>query len=565
MATLTKNLFWGQGERDHRLPVVEGHWPDDLEGAVFIVGPDKRRPGGHWFGEHGLLEKIHLTPDADGRLRVEHRRVDSPVNRLRRRLPFLFKKVQFMELSPFGVTNMANTNVQPIDGRLFVGYDAGRPVEVDPETLCFLTPVGGNDEWLQAAPGLLEPLCAVAAHPAPDFDEHALYFVNYTQISPPGEAADTFVARWGLDGPVQRWRVGGMSPFDSIHDIKATRHHVVFSDLPFVVEPTTFAGGERTQRNQDHTKLWIVAKDDLRTTPAGGTVAATEVRIPMPTGHLYVDHDEVDGLLRVVLQQIPLTDLMLTMTRDSIDHRNGAAIDPNYEGLIALALQPSVVGRYVVDPTTGEVVESEVAVDEERVWGGVLATTDTYRPEARAHQRQLWYGGVGFDPDLVPEEWWRLYGDAADGVVAPADLPHSAVPGSLARIDLESMKVAEVFSYEAGAFPSPPTFVPRARAADPDDGYVVVVVHRDGPKEVQVFDANHIEAGPLARATSPTFNPNLMLHSCWMPDRVGPRPSTYRVSIGRDLKGALLGLPGVLGGLFRMGRALRADARSPRP
>ena len=33
-----------------------------------------------------------------------------------------------MELSPFGVTNLANTNLTAIEGRLFVGYDAGRPV-----------------------------------------------------------------------------------------------------------------------------------------------------------------------------------------------------------------------------------------------------------------------------------------------------------------------------------------------------------------------------------------------------------------------------------------------------
>lgn len=556
MATLTKNLFWGQGERDHRLRVVEGHWPTDVEGSVFVVGPDKRAPGGHWFGEQGLIEKIRLVPERDGSIAVTHRRVRTPVDRLRRWLPFLFAKVQFMELSPFGVTNMANTNVQPIADRLFVGYDAGRPIEVDPETLEFVTAVGANDEWLQAAPGVLEPLCAVAAHPAPDFEETALYFVNYTQISPPDVAAETWVARWDLEGEIERWRVEGMSPFDSIHDIKATRNHVVFSDLPFVIEPEMFRGAARTIRNQDHTKLWIVRKDDLRSTPAGGTVRAVEVRVPMPTGHLYVDSEEVDGNLRIVLQQIPLADLMVSMTRESIDHRNGELIDPNYEGLITLGVQPSVIGRYVIDPVTGEVLEGETAIDEERVWGGVLPTTDTYRPEARAHQRQLWYAGAGFDPDLVAEEWWRLYGDATDGVVAPNDLPELPVAGSLARIDLESMKVAEVFLYEDGAFPSPPTFVPRAGASDPDDGYIVVVVHRDGPKEIQIFDANHIEAGPLARATSPTFNPNLMLHSCWMADRVGPRPSRYRVPLGRDVKGALRGMPGVFRNFARMGKAM---------
>ena len=44
MPTFTERLFWGQGERSHRLEVVEGHWPDDVEGSVFVVGPDKRAP-----------------------------------------------------------------------------------------------------------------------------------------------------------------------------------------------------------------------------------------------------------------------------------------------------------------------------------------------------------------------------------------------------------------------------------------------------------------------------------------------------------------------------------------
>jgi len=564
MPTLTRNLFRGQGERDHALEVVEGHWPTDVEGSVFVVGPDKRAPEGHWFAEAGLLEKIRLVPDRRGRIAVQHRIIDTPVQRIKRRFGFLFRRIAFMELSPFGVTNLANTNVQSIEGRMFVGYDAGRPIEVDPETLRFLTPVGTNAEWLQAAPGVFEPLCAVAAHPASDFEERALYFVNYTQIAPPGTPKETWLARWPLDGPVRRWRVEGMSEFDSIHDIKATEHHLVFSDLPFVVEPEVFQGKPRARRIQEHTSLWIVAKEDLRRTPPGGSVTAREVRLPMPTGHLFADYEEVDGRLRIALQHAPLGDLMMTLTHDQLDHRNGRPIDQDYEGMVALALQPSVVGRYEIDLATGEVLDAEVAMDTERVWGGILPTTDTYSPAARARQRQLWYAGAGFDPDLIPQEWWRLYGGATDGVVAPADLPDHAIAGSLARFDLESMKVAEVWSYADGAFPSPPTFVPRVGAEDPDDGYVVVVVHQDGDKEVQVFDANHIEAGPLARATAPGFNPGLLLHSCWMADRIGPRPSRYRVSYGADVIGALRGLPGVVAGFLRMGRAIAEEQRASR-
>jgi carotenoid cleavage dioxygenase-like enzyme len=564
MATLTRNLFRGQGERDHALEIVEGHWPDDVVGAVYVVGPDKRAPEGHWFAEAGLLEKIHLVPDRRGQIRVQHRVIDTPVQRLKRRLGFSFRRVGFLEVSPFGVTNLANTNVQAIEGRLFVGYDAGRPIEVDPETLRFITPVGGNAEWLQAAPGLFEPLCAVAAHPAPDIDERALYFVNYTQIAPPDVPKETWIARWALDGPVRRWRVEGMSAFDSIHDIKATEHHLVFSDLPFVVEPEVLQGKPRSRRIQEHTTLWIVAKEDLRRTPPGGTVRPLEVRLPMPTGHLYADHREVDGRLRVTVQHAPLGDLMITLAHDQVDHRNQQPIEQDYEGMVALTMQPSVVGRYEIDLTTGAVLDAEVAMDPERVWGGILPATDTSSAAARDRQRQLWYAGAGFDPDLIPEEWWRLYGTATDGAVAPGDLPEAPVPGSLSRFDLESMKVAGVWTYADGAFPSPPTFVPRVGADDPDDGYVVVVVHQDGDKEIQVFDALHVEAGPLARATAPGFNPGLLLHSCWMADRVGPRPSTYRVPPAADVVGALRGIPGVVAALFRMVRATAGQQRAAR-
>ena len=92
--------------------------------------------------------------------------------------------------------------------------------------------------------------------------------------------------------------------------------------------------------------------------------------------------------------------------------------------------------------------------------------------------------------------------------------------------------------------------------------HVLVVVHQDGAKEVQVFDAGHIGEGPLARATAPHFNPPLLLHSCWAPDRIGPRPSRYRVGVGRDVWGALRGAPGTLLRLMKAGKAMTEQARA---
>lgn len=562
MTRLTTNLFWGQGPVDHQLRVVEGRWPSDIAGSVFVVGPDKRSPGGHWFDQHGLLQKIHLTPDGVGRIVVQQRRVGTRLERLRRMLPALFRTVEFAEVSPFGVTNLANTNVSCINGRLFLGYDAGRPVEVDPETMRFVTFVGANDEWLQSVPAPVEPLCAVAAHPAVDVDEGCLYFLNYNVATAPFCPPEASLARWDLDGPVTRWTLRGMSSFDSLHDVKTTEHHIVFCDLPFVFEPEAILGRDRQRRAQSHTTLWIVSKAALHAAPGGGDVPVVEVRIPMPTGHLTVDHEERDGALSVYLQHIPLADLTLRTTRSSTSHRDGALVDPNYEGLVALSVQPSVVGRYRIDPVTGEVREAELAHDDDRVWGGLLATHDVWSTDSRRRQRCLWYAGLGFDPALVTEEWWRLYGGAEDGLVAPASLPSHPVDGTLSRVDLDSMKFTDVFRYPDGSFPGAPTFVPRVGTAEPDDGYIVVTVHRNGPKEIHVFDAQDLERGPLARATSPTFNPGLLLHSTWMPTRRGRRPSTYRIGLWRDLRGAALGAIPAMAGLARAGRGMRATSRS---
>jgi hypothetical protein len=126
------------------------------------------------------------------------------------------------------------------------------------------------------------------------------------------------------------------------------------------------------------------------------------------------------------------------------------------------------------------------------------------------------------------------------------------------------MKVAELFAFENGAFASPPTFVPRRGATDPDDGYVVTMVHCAAPKEVWVFDAAHIEAGPLCRVSAKDFNPNLMLHSCWMPPRPGQRPSSYRIPITRDIAGATKMVPKHLKDFAVMGKAMAELAKAER-
>lgn len=71
-------------------------------------------------------------------------------------------------------------------------------------------------------------------------------------------------------------------------------------------------------------------------------------------------------------------------------------------------------------------------------------------------------------------------------------------------------------SYEPQQFGSEPAFAPRIGATEEDDGYVLAFVtdENTGRSEVQIIDARHFEAGPVARVLLPTRVP-AGFHGTW--------------------------------------------------
>lgn len=579
-APLTTNLFHSSGPGTHQLNVIAGTWPEDIDGDVLIVGPNKARPGGHWFDSQGILTRIRLrpspaskakhperasaskrnTPSTPGTatIQVDIREVATPLARLRKRVPFLFKKIRFIELSPFGISNLANTNVLTIDDRIFIGYDAGRPVEVDRDTLQFLTPVGSTKEWVHTSPALYEPAIAVAAHAAPDFDEHALYFANYSML--PGKRYLS-VARWNLDGAIDRWPLTTEAQFDSIHDVKTTRDYVIISDLPFVVEPAAIRNKGRKIKNQNHTTLFIIAKQDLRNTSPGKHVPVQVVRIPIPTGHISVEYENPEGQCVINLEHIAITDLMLTVDTNSPSPLTGNTPPKDLDGMVEIGVQPLGLGRYRIDATSGEILESNIIWDD-HVWGSLVYTADESTPQARSDRRHLWTAALGFHPDLVSKQWFDLYGDGTnDHFVHPDNLPAEGRPPALVHFNLEAGTISDHYDFPDGSFASPATFVPRTGTTTVGDGYIVVMVHKDGDKEVQIFDAHRLADGPVARASAPGFCPPLQLHSWWAPPHAGTTRPEYQVTVGRDIAGAVLGLPSTIIRFFKGMAFIRSELK----
>jgi len=85
----------------------------------------------------------------------------------------------------------------------------------------------------------------------------------------------------------------------------------------------------------------------------------------------------------------------------------------------------------------------------------------------------------------------------------------------LIKYDLET-GAARTWDYQPSQFGSEPAFAPRVGATAEDDGYVIAFVTdaETGKSEVQVIDAQNMEAGPVARVILPVRVP-AGFHGTW--------------------------------------------------
>ena len=87
----------------------------------------------------------------------------------------------------------------------------------------------------------------------------------------------------------------------------------------------------------------------------------------------------------------------------------------------------------------------------------------------------------------------------------------------LAKYELDSGH-AEVHEFDPGCYASEAPFAPRDGATSEDDGYLVTFVANESDlSELQIFHAQQLSAGPIARVKLPVNVPP-GFHACWGPD-----------------------------------------------
>jgi carotenoid cleavage dioxygenase-like enzyme len=184
---------------DLPLHVVEGKIPADWSGHVFIIAPVgtvasdglPNPEGTHLFNSDGMVYRFDLSPHQvtvkTKLARTPCYYADAATYGNPRYRGDGFQDHGMLRFSPtLGLRDEVDIAFLPFraasetQDRLMITYDAGRPYEIDTDSLEIKAPVGANAEWKAFLP-LAYPFPPVmsTSHPCFDAFTHEVFLVNY--------------------------------------------------------------------------------------------------------------------------------------------------------------------------------------------------------------------------------------------------------------------------------------------------------------------------------------------------------------------------------------------------
>lgn len=543
-------------EQDLKLTVISGTMPTDLRGHVFSVAsiPDDR--DGYVFNGEGMIYRLDFTADA---VTLRSRLARTPSYYAAQETAGSedeFLDAGVLRLSPtLGARNQPNHAVFALGEQLIITSDLGRPYSIDPETLGLIAPLGPIEQWRTAFDASLPsgpfPTILTAAHLGYDANTQELFSVNYSPALPEGKPF-TDLLRWNSNGKLQRWKLvdtagNGVLIKQSVHQVAVTQDFVILADTAFRISTEQFSGNRRTTPQAADTPIYIIRRDALKHDVS--EVQALQVDIPRETLHFLVDFDNPQG--RITLHAAhPCAWDFSDWLRD--DDRLGTVRQPVRRGLRGMPSTPldiGVLGRHVIDTTTGKLLDSELLQDDEYTWGASLPTVPTI--EKNPPFESIFWLSFGFSEEMLTWRTSQLYKKYKYRQIDYTELPILGRPSTLFRLDVPQMEILDGYQFPPGRFATAPQFIPKADSviAEATNGYLMCVVTSDDTSasgssgdELWIFDSSQLFLGPLCRLGHPELNMAFVQHSTWLPSLT--KPSTInQISVREDFANRLEGQP----------------------
>jgi carotenoid cleavage dioxygenase len=411
---------------------VRGRIPDALNGHYLRNGPNPRSgTSPHWFLGDGMIHGVRLEGGRAAWYRNRWVRTRSLEGASLLRADFTIDRT----------VGVANTHIVCHSGRLYALVESSLPTVVTPE----LETVGVSDMGGRLA-------TAMTAHPKQCPVTGELHFFGYG-VTPPfltyhrADAAGTLVESRVIEVPGPAM----------IHDFAITRGHVVFLDLPVVLDLGLAMRGTMpfTWSDSHGARIGVMPRD-----LPGAPVRWFDIE-PCYVFHTLNAHDEGST---VVLDAVRYPELW----RDGPDMQTYA---------------PSTLHRWTVDLDAGSVAEQPL--------------DDRGIEFPRVDERRT---------GLATRYGYALEGDAFEGTAT-----------ALVRYDLAG-GATERHEFGPGRSPGEAVFAPSEADAE-DAGWLLTYLHdaATDSSELVILDAADISAPPVASIALPQRVP-FGFHGSWVPD-----------------------------------------------
>jgi carotenoid cleavage dioxygenase len=432
---------------------IEGTLPSELDGMYLRNGPNPP-PGTdptHFFVGHGMIHGVRL---AEGRARsYRNRWVQTPILKGAR------------PVRPDGTRDLtastANTSVLSYAGAILALVENSLPFAMTPE-LATLGPYdfGGK---------LRTPM---TAHPKFDVASGELHFFGY-DFRPPFVTYHVASA----DGRLLRSEVIDVKGPTMMHDFGLTANHVVWLDLPVVLDMALTATSRMPYRWTDDypPRIGIMPR----------TGGAADVRwLSVKPGYAFhVANAYEDDGGRIVIDAARYDREAINTTWRAL---GGASILKSEQ-----PLSGGVLYRWVIDPVNGLI--SEEPLDDLAVDFPMINLAYTGRPHRFTYATSL-----------------ELLADEQGSKIAKYD---------------RSTGQRSVHELGKGWIGGEVSFVPARDASGEDDGWLVSIVTHETANAAQlvVLDASHIADSPVATVHLPRRVPT-GFHGAWIAASELPEP-----------------------------------------
>ena len=551
-------------------------WPEHLAGHVFIIAPYHRKNDRHLFAGEGVIIKWNLQPHQD-KIKVQSKKLKTWDSFWRYILPkFNLSKAFFPAvISPLGVSEIANTAIINMNGRLILTADAGRYWEVDPATLDTITPIGYFDQHIVSVPLLFFPMVANTAHPlyAPKLDnpkEKELITCELKSKPRPGKlftdiVSAVYITLWQDQDHkhvLKHWELEGTVLDGSPHTTIVTEECIMIPDMPFQMGVAMLLGLKIPPLKASRiTQIYLVNRREL--TEDSQTVPSRLVTFKGDSYHFLCNYHHINEEICMVAIQQATISLTEAIKPGDVKHFTGEPYAPKkrfyfqyneeekkYFGIPWMfAFDPGVLRKVVI--------KNAQVTDEQAFYHPGWFTTTLYTANPRELYSETGYSAiyqiyVGYHRDLICRRQYLSFRGDPNRILTDQELPQKDLPSVLAKIPLNSdwneltQKIQEekqqtpdtpVSKLGAGLldfYVYPPDylldsiqFIPQGQE---QEGYILTTVLGSKYLEAWLFETNNISQGPIAKVCLPEgVNFGFTLHSEYF-DTLNSPHNPYRVN-----------------------------------